>query len=286
MALTEAQKAEVRRALRYPDSGQSAGGLGPPFFAQLGTGAGLLGFPTDPANLGLNFRLNNLTTDIEIKIVGADHPEFDAYCASAGVDVVVTIPIAIVAGDVAILQIDRESVQYDVAGGDTPTLIAKQLAGLVNADGILSGYLVAIATAGTIAIRARQWGSRGNSTSVAAFFGPSIAMAVYQPGTTTATKRLFGGGDPPGPRFLNADETPSFPIYGHLPIIRFWEDQIGLSADGMDTVRADVFTQERHEYAKRRSAYLSACRDLAQDLGIIFAGGGSFDGRGARRRVT
>jgi hypothetical protein len=286
MALTEQQKSEVRRALRYPESGSSAGGLGPPFFAEMGTGAGLLGFPTDPANLGLNWRLEHLPTDVEVKIVGADHPSFDVYCAAAGVDTLVTVPGSIVAGDPAILQIDKQSVEYVVTGSDTAATIAQELAALVNADSVLGGYLVAIANAGTIAIRARQWGSRGNSTSVAAFFGPSLAIAVYQPGTTTPTKRLYGGGDPPGPRFLNAEATPAFPIYGHLPIIRFWEDQIGLAADGMDTVRADVFTQERNEYAKRRSAYYAACRDLAQDLGIQFAGGGSFDGRGARRRVT
>jgi hypothetical protein len=285
--LTEQQKDEVERHLRYPSSGASAGGLGPPFFAELGTGAGLLGFPTDPANLGLRFRLNNLPIDIEVKIVGADHPNFDSYLAFGGVDVAIDLPGSPNPGDPVILQIDKEAITYTLGSSDTDMTIAGALATALTEDPVVGPYFVGIpVTPGTLQVRARQWGNQYNSTSVAAFSGQSVNLSVYQPGTTTATFRMYGGNSPPGPFFVDPNATPSFPIYGYLPWCRYWEVQVGLAAQGMDTIKADVFTQERNEYIKRRRAYFDACKDMAQALGIHYAAGGSFDGGGARRRIT
>lgn len=284
--LTEQQKDEIERHLRYPSSGASAGGLGPPFFAELGTGAGLLGFPTDPANLGLRFRLNNLPIDIEVKIVGPDHPNYDQYLAFAGVDLAIDIPGSITVGDPVIVQIDKEAIEYSLQEGDTEQSIAKAIAPLITADPVVGPYFVAIPVGDIIQVRARQYGNQPNSTSVAVFCGESIDVSVYQPGTTTPTMRMFGGNDPPGPCFIDPDATPSFPTYGHLPWCRYWEKQIGLAAEGMDTVKAGEFTQRQTEYRARVRAYINACRDMAQALGIQYAGGGSFDGRGPMRRIT
>jgi len=284
--LTEQQKDEVERHLRYPSSGASYSQLGPPFLAQLGTGAGMLGFPTDPANIGLRFRLNNLPIDIEVKVVGADHPNFDLYLASGGVDIPVTIPGAITVGDPAIVQIDQQAFTHTLAAGDTAIIVAAAIAQQITSDPILGPSFVAVPLSNLIQVRSRMYGSKFNSTSVSVFSGASITLAVNQPGTSTPTKRIFGGNDPPGPVFVDPNANPSVPIYGYLPWCRFWENQIGLSADGMDTIKADVFTQERLEYGKRRKAYFDACRDLAQALGIQYAGGGTFDGGGPRRRTT
>lgn len=284
--LTEQQKDEIERHLRYPSSGASSGGLGPPFFAELGTGAGMLGFPTDPANMGLRFRLNNLPIDIEVKLVGADHPNYDQYLAFAGVDIPITIPGAITIGDPVVVQIDKQAITYALAAGDTASSVAKVLAADITADPVVGPYFIAMPVGPLVQVRARQWGNSYNSTSVAVFSGESITLAVNQPKTTTATSRMYGGNAPPGPLFIDPDASPSFPIYGYLPWCRYWEIQIGLAGDGMDTVKADVFTQERVEYRKRRQAYFDACRDMAQALGIQYAGGGTFDGGGARRRVN
>jgi len=284
--LTEQQKDEVERHLRYPSSGASPGGLGPAFLVQLGTGAGMLGFPTDPANMGLRFRLNNLPIDIEVKIVGADHPNYDDYLAFAGVDIPITVPGAVTVGDPVIVQIDKEPITYALASNDTANSVAVAVASLITADPVVGPYFVAMAVGPLIKVRARQWGNSYNSTSVAVFSGQSATLAVNQPGTTTATSRMYGGNAPPGPLFIDPDASPSFPIYGYLPWCRYWENQIGLAGDGMDTIKADVFTQERLEYRKRRQAYFDACRDMAQALGVQYAGGGTFDGTGGRRRIT
>lgn len=286
MALTEQQKDEIERHLRYPSSGASYSQLGPPFLAQLGTGAGLLGFPTDPANMGLRWRINNLPIDIEVKVVGADHPMFDQYLASSGVDIPVTINGAPVAGDPVIVQIDKQAISYTVANGDTANSIATALASDITNDPVLGPYFVAVPLNNVVQVRARVYGSKYNSTSVQVFSGASVTLAVNQPGTSTTVKRMIGGNDPPGPLFVDPNATPSFPIYGYLPWCRYWENQIGLSAEGMDTLKADVFTQNPREYSKRRKAYFDACRDLAQALGIQYAGGGTFDGTGPRRRIT
>lgn len=285
--ITEQQKDECERHLLYPSSGASAGGLGPPFFAELGTGAGLLGFPTDPANLGLRFRLNNLPTDIEVKVVGPDHPLFDSYLAFAGVDLAVSIPGQPTAGDPVVIQVGKQPIAYTVQSGDTSSKVTAALASLISGDAVVGQKFIAIAVGSTVRVRAREWGNRPNAISVAAFVGSSVVVSVYQPNTNVATARMYGGNDPPGPVFRNPDDiTLTYPIYGYLPWCRYWENKLGLAADGMDTIQADIFKQQPNEYQKRKAAYIDACRDLAQALGIQYAGGGRFDGRAPMRRIT
>jgi hypothetical protein len=287
MALTEQQKDECERHLLYPSSGASAGGLGPPFFAEFSTAAGMLGFPTDPANVGLRFRLNNLPTDIEVKVVGPDHQAFDSYLAFAGVDLAIVIPGSITVGDPVVVQIGKQPISYALQGGDTAPSVAAVLASSITEDTVVGPKFIAIASSATVKVRAREWGNRPNAVSVAVFTGDSIELAVYQPGTTTPTARMYGGNDPPGPVFRNHEDPElTYPIYGYLPWCRYWENKLGLAAEGMDTIQADIFKQQPNEYQKRKAAYIDACRDLAQALGIQYAGGGRFDGRGPMRRIT
>lgn len=283
MALTDDQIGEVFRYLRYPYPGAAHVSTSPPFSASLGTGASILGFPTDPHVRGLAYRLNNLSPDSELRVVGADHPLFDAYCGFATAQFVIA-PFTAAAGLSAMLQIGPSAIPYTTIVSDDNAKVAAALAQMANADPTVSGFAFAQPVSNKVILTARQYGRDANAISLNAFC-TGLAITVTSDGTTPA-RRLSGGKNPPGPRFINPEITPQMPIYGHLPIIRFWEDQIGISADNMDTVRADSYVAERAEYAKRRAAFFNACRDLAQDLGVQFGAAGSFGGMQPPMRST
>jgi hypothetical protein len=284
MALTEDQKEEVFRYLRIPYPGAAKVDLAPPFSVSLGTGAGILGFPTDPGVRGLAYRLNNLSPDLELKLVGADHPLFDAYCGFASVQFQVTLP-APAANLQATLQVGPSRIAYRTAVSDTAAVVAAALATGLNADPAVSSFAIAIPATGGVTLTATQYGRDANAVSVAAYCSPGITIAVTSDGTTAA-RRLSGGKNPPGPRYVDTDAVLPMPIYGHLPIIRYWEDKIGGAADTMDVVKTGDVTYTRAEYAQRRAAFFNACRDLAQDLGVQFGAAGSFGGGGAPMRST
>lgn len=291
MSLTVAQRNEVLRHLGYPIMGspqvQSAG---PPYTATFGQSGGLLGFRYFEFYALLVYRLNNLSQEEEVALLGPGSAFFPNFFTRAQAQINVTVTTA-VAGDSVTAQINGASASYVLIGGDTSATVAQGLEAAINAQPVISSAVLAQEVAGKCIVTARTPGFAANSLAISAFTqgvagASSVSTTVTLSDGTTPTPVLSGGQDPPGPVFYDPSQPVSMPYFGYLPIVRYWESQVPLAASGMNILKADVFSQRQDELAARTGGYVTWCKRVAQWAGVPYRGAGSFDGGGPRRRVS
>lgn len=287
--LTEPQKSEIRRHLGYPEPATALNFPGgPPYSATFGQAGAHIGDRFTPAFYDLEYRLIDIPETGLVEILGADASAFPGYSspANAYINVATAGSSAAVAGTLP-LQIGTEATSVAVTVGLTPAQIAADIIAAINALTIAPTLVVAVATAtaGQVLVESRVVGNAMNTFALRAWGNGDTTFTITDTSSSpAATLALRGGTDPPGPKFSNPDTTPPQMIFGHLPIIRYWESQIPNAADGMDTRQAGKFIQEPREYAKRRVAYISACRDMAQTLAVVYYGTKNYRGQSGIRR--
>ena len=285
MALTTAQRVEVGRHLGYPMiGGPAVTSGGPPYTSTFGQAGGLLGFRYFEFYPLLLFRLANMSTNEEVSIVGSSSSFFGSFYTAANASVTITAA-APASGDNVTVQINGQPSSYTFAVSDTQATIAAGLASSINTNTALAGLVIAQNAGAAVAINARVIGARANSLSIASYVqGVSATVAVTYASAPTNT--LQGGQDPPGPVWIDPSEQITQPYYGYLPIIRFWETQLTNSASGMDTIKADVFSQRQDELAARYGGYLTWCKRLAQFISVPYMGAGNYMGTQGSRRMA
>lgn len=288
MALTEAQKSEIRRHLGYPEPATALNApAGPPYQNSFGQAGAHIGDRFTPSFYDLEYRLIDLPITGEVEILGADSPSFPTYSTPASAFLTVTTAQGSAQlSSVLPLQVGTEATSVSVSVGQSAAQIAANIVSAINALTTAPTVVVAIATANVIRVEARAPGNAYNSFALRAWGNADVTLAITDTSNTpAAAMTLRGGTIPPGPSFVDPSATPPLPIYGHLPIIRYWESQIPSAAAGMDTRQAGKFIQEPHEYVKRRAAYIGACRDMAQTLAVVYYGTKNYRGASGAIRV-
>lgn len=280
MAISNALNVEIRRHLKYPLVGSPTNGM---VTGTTGQAGGIIGFRYFEYMPLLEYRIRNISAEEEVALLGSQSQFFNAYWTAATAKITVTgTPVA---GETPTVQINGQSSAYTTAVGDTATVVASQLAQALNVIPQLSPYIIAQSQAAVIALSSRSLGSQANTLTVLGFSTPSVTLAVTNAAMVAAVT-MQGGQDPPGPVWLDPSQTISQPLFGYIPIIRYWESQITNAASGMDTLRADVFTQRQDELAARSGGYTMWCRRLAQYFAIPYGGAGIYDGSQPGRRLT
>jgi hypothetical protein len=279
MALSEADKSEIRRHLGYPDPGSPANiPGGPPYFASFGQANGMLGERMSPAFYQFEYRMINYGPTAEVALVGTNSVYFSQFLAAAAAQANFAMLGAPGQGEQITFQVDGEYIVYPLSSTDNANTICASVAADLQANADIAAVVQSTPTGPQLIVEAREAGNRWNSLRVRAWGSPSCTVALVQPGTAIATTTLVGGISPPGPSYVDPDQTPSLPIYGALPIVQFWERGIAKAEANFDMRRADVYVVEPHEYAKRKAAYIGACRDMAQQMGVQYFGGKDYRG--------
>lgn len=285
--LTEPQKTEIRRHLGYPEPATALNFPGgPPYSATFGQAGAHIGDRYTEAYYDLEYRLIDLPETGVVAILGANADAFPGYTGPAAANITVATQgaSAAVAGTLP-LQIGTEAASVSVSVDQTAAQIAAEVVQAILNLTIAPTLVVAIQTGNAVRVESRAVGADMNTFPVRAWGNGDTTFAITDTTASPApTMTLRGGLTPPGPRWTNPDTNPPQLMYGHLPIIRYWEEQIPNAADGMDTRQAGKFTQERAEYAKRKAAYISACRDMAQTLAVVYFGGKNYRGQSGIRR--
>lgn len=284
MALGESDKSEIRRHLGYPDPGSPANiPGGPPYFNSFGQANGMLGERMSPAYYQMEYRMINVGTTLEVALIGTNSTFFSNFIAasSALINVVAAVPVP---GETETLQIDGEFVTYTIEPGDTAALIATGIANAVLNNADMAAIVQPIVNGASLIIESRELGARWNSLHIRAWGSPSCTLNVVDPVLTTPILTLVGGISPPGPQYIDPDQTPQLPIYGALPIVQFWERSIAKAEQNFDMRQAGEYVVEPKEFAKRRGAYVAACRDMAQQLGVVYFGGKDYRGSSRMKR--
>jgi hypothetical protein len=286
VALSESDKSEIRRHLGYPDPGSPANiPGGPPYFTSFGQANGMLGERMSPAYYQMEYRMINVGATLEVALIGTESQYFSQFIAAASAQVTATAIGTPQPGDILTLQIDGEYVTYQLTSSDTPTTALTGLASMVLQSADLSAIVQpSLASGSVLTIEARELGARWNSLHIRAWGANSMTLAVLSPSTGMPTLTLTGGMSPPGPSYVDPDQTPSLPIYGALPLVRFWESSIAKAEQNFDMRKAGEYVVEPREFAKRRGAYIAACRDMAQQLGVVYFGGKDYRGNSRLKR--
>jgi hypothetical protein len=254
MALTLAQKSNVRRHLKFPVVGNlnisPAGGA----FA-----TGFQGFRFFQAYGAMEFRLNNLAADEEARLVGR------AYAAAALVGPQPnpgdTVSVTLSGGNIASPQTLTTIAPAAVPGVDARLPMVMDLAAQCNRNAVLQAALVlALSPYGTGPLAQNAIPIPEVSfTSPVQFTIAATGSGVLSPGITatgaflTPTTSLDGG---------------ITTIWGYLPILDGLENAYATTSDNLDTSRADVWYGMSNELGKRRSLYESWVALMADFLGI------------------
>lgn len=288
MSITVSQRNEVLRHLGYPIMGspqtQSAG---PPYTATFGQAGGMLGFRYFEFYALLVYRLNNLAIEEEVALFGPGSTFFSGFYTAAKAQINIVVPVSATPGDTITAQINGAAASYTLIAGDTAATISVGLELSINAQPVISPFVVSLAVANKAIITARTPGFMANSLALQTFVqGSSLTASTTIGDGVTTTSVLNGGSDPPGPVFYDPSQQLTMPYFGYMPIIRFWESQIPLASAGMKILKADVFHQRQDELAARVGGYQLWCKRLAQWAGVPYRGAGSFDGAGPRHRES
>lgn len=276
--LTEPQKTEIRRHLGYPEPATALNApAGPPYQPTFGQAGPHIGDRFTPSWYDLEYRLGDLPETGEVSVLGAEAVAFPNYLtpANAFINVAATTGGAATQVSELPLQVGTESTCVSIAIGDTNATIALNIVAAIACLESAPTVVVSIATGAKVLVESRSPGARYNTFALRAWGNSDVALTVTDTSSSPKpTMTLRGGTTPPGPKFTDPDAMPQLVLYGHLPLIRFWEEQIPESAEGMDIRQAGKFIQEGHEFLKRRAAYISACRDMAQTLAVFYFGSG------------
>lgn len=268
MPLTLQQKATVRRHLGYPVIGipvtSPAGGT-----LALGTAASYRFFQ---AYGFLEFRLNNLNTDEESRLLGGYYSSVSVIGPTPNVGDTLaatftgsftgsprTVTVTVTSGMVTPTPPNPVYVNNNAGLG-----IVMALAGQVLNDSVLA------------AVPIRGWAPYGTGAfSNNTIPLPEVAFSASIPYTlTVATTGLVAAQVPMNgqsqlPPFIpTLPGLTTAPIYGYLNILDYLESAWGSATQNLDTAKADVWTARQTELAQRQSQYVIWQKRLSNFLGI------------------
>jgi hypothetical protein len=285
VAIPNYLKVEIRRHLKYPLVGSPISSNGNQAYSgTMGQAGGLIGFRYFEYMPLLEYRMNNISQEEEVALLGSQSSYFSTFWVAGSSRVTVTAASPVV-GDQPTVQVNGQALTYTVNVADTAALVATGIANSINANSSVALVVIAQASANVVTITSRTLGALANTLTIVGFGSPSVALAVTN-ASAVAAVTLQGGQDPPGPVWLDTAQTVSQPYFGYVPIIRYWESQLTNAASGMDTIKADVFTQRQDELAARSGGYQFWCKRLAQFFAIPYGGAGTYDQTGSRKRVS
>lgn len=253
MALTDAQKIQVRRHMGYPVIGLmqlSPGG------ASLGSAAA--GYRYFQAYGLMEYRMNNLQVSEEAAVVGS--------CAG-GIAIVGpqpapgdTVTIVLSGGNIATPQ-TLTTPPFALAGIDGRLTFCQQIAALVSQNAVLQAAGLYAATpygTGPYAQNAVPLPEVGFVApapfSVAASGSGVLAPQVLSQGVTVPPSASLDGG--------------TTTLFGYVPILNGLESAYAGSSDNLDTSKADVWTARSNELGQRMSLYSVWQGMLSDFLGV------------------
>lgn len=253
MAVTDAQKVQVRRHLGYPVIGlmqQSPGGM------SLGSSA--TGYRFFQAYGYMEWRLNNLQMSEEAALVGS--ATGGVSMAGSQPNVGDTVSVTLSGGAIASPQ-TLTTPAFELAGSDGRLIFCQQLASLVSLNTVLQAAGVYAAT---------PYGT--GPYAAAAVPLPEVAFVSPQPFTIAAT-----GTGVIAPQ-ITSQGVYVFPyasldggtttIYGYTPILNGLEAALAGASDNLDTTKADVWTARSNELGLRASLYAVWRGKLSEFLGV------------------
>lgn len=253
MAITDAQKAQVRRHLKFDVIGlmqQSAGG------GTLGNAAA--GYRYFTAYGRMEWRLNNLQTSEEAILLGT---------AVGGISMVGPQPSV---GDTVSITISGATIPtpqtlttspFILAGSDGRLVFCQQLAALVAGSSVLrAAGIVSMTPYGTGPFAANAvplpevgLGCPVPFTIATAGSGVIIPQITSQGALVPPTVTLDGG---------------VTTLFGYLNILNGLEAAYAGASDNLDTARADVWTARGNELGLRMSLYETWVAMLSDFLGV------------------
>lgn len=253
MALTIAQKSNVRRHLKFPAVGLNRISPAGQNFA-----AGSAGYRFFQAYGLLEYKLNNLNPDEEARLLGR------AFAAAA---LVGAQPIQ---GDVITVtlsggQIGSPQTLSATAGAQTPNIdgrlpMIKDLAAACSNNAVLQN-------AGVIGLAPYGTGPFSQSeipVPEVAFSAPTtFQIAVGGAGTLLPQITADGSLLEPSTT-LDGVNT----IYGYIPILNGLESAYASTSQNLDTKKADVWTARGNEAGQRRSLYENWVQLLSDFIGV------------------
>ena len=254
MALTLANKSNIRRHLRYPVAGlPTTGPAGSTF------GAGNIGYRYFQAWGQLEYRLNNLAPDEEARIVGQAYSAIALTGPQPGAGD--TIGITFSGGPLTNpVTIDATMPAGYPASNDGRLLLTAALASACAQNGVLQA-------AGIIAVQpygAGPWAMNAAPIAEVAFIC-SQAFTITTTGSGVTYPQITANG-------VLLEPTTSLDgvtnVSGYIPILNGLEGAYASSSQNLDTAAADVWKHDSTELAQRMSLYATWQGMLSDFLGI------------------
>jgi hypothetical protein len=254
MAVTDAQKVQIRRHMGYPVMGLmqfSPGG------ASLGTASS--GYRFFQAYGLMEWRLNNLQVSEEAALVGS----CAAGIALVGVQPTVgqTASVVFAGGGIVGGPITITTPAFATSGTDGRLVLCQQLASLVSLNVTLQAAGIYAATPyGTgpfaqNAVPLPEVGFVGPTPfTISATSTGALAPVVTSQGVNVAPSTTLDGG--------------ITTIYGYLNILNGLESAYAGASDNLDTSKADVWTARSNELGLRTSLYINWRAMLSDFLGV------------------
>jgi len=250
---------EIRRILGYPDLGQ-------PNASNTGYGSLFSYYRIWDPYTWLETRMTTLTTDEEVALFGAEHPQFGSYLIPASLTLTV-VGASPVAGTMFQVKVDGSLLEYTVLTGDTALKIAAAMAALITQDANAGTLVIANPEGASILIYSRNQGAQGNGISIQAVSSdPSVTMTIGTQTSQVVYGVTAGGADPPGIQWLPQGAT--VPIYGYVPSIRLLEADMMTARANLATLEVDVIKRRPTELIEREWLLKRWRRELADRLNV------------------
>jgi hypothetical protein len=254
MALTLAQKSDVRRHLKYPVMGNIMVSPGGGQFAQ-----GFQGYRFFQAYGTLEWKMTNLAPDEEARLLGL------AYGAVALVGPQPnpgdTISVTLSGGPIGSPQTITAVAGPAIPNTDMRLPLVLSLAAAINRNTVLQAAgVISLAPYGTgpYAMNAVPVPEL-SITAVSSFTIATAGSGILVP-TITANGILLS----PSTTLDGGNTT----LWGFLPICNGLENAYFTTSDNLDTRKADVWTANPNEGGQRRSLYENQVQLMADFLGV------------------
>jgi hypothetical protein len=254
MALTLADKSNIRRHLGYPVAGLSRISQAGANLAQ-----GAAGWRFFEAFGFLEYKMNNMNPDEECRLLGR------AFAAAALVGPQPnpgdSVSLVLSGGPIGSPQTLTATVPNPPPAGDLAI-------NLVNALGAAGASNTVLQAAGIFTFA--PYGTGAYSQNSVPFpevgFNCTQAFAMTGSGTGILVPQITASGVFLTPKTVQADGVTT--IYGYLPILDSLEGDYAGTAQNIDTAQADVWKHTANEAGQRRSLYENWRQLLSDFIGV------------------
>jgi hypothetical protein len=262
VALTVTQQTEILRILGFPNLGSQASlGLGYPAYASQ--------FAQWQPYAWLMTRLNTMSSDEEVAIMGAESLLFAPYFTPASLTMTLSTPSTVAVGATLSIDVDGELITIAAVEGDTPATLVAKLASAILADSTASETFLINLSGTSLALVVRDLGTDGNGFPVMATSNDPSLLFVIAPNTTPAANGYgvtTGGANPPGPTIVPDGSVR--PVFGYVPIIRILESDIGGARDNLDLQSVETYVPRPDEMESRARLLRRYRRELADRFNV------------------